>query len=90
MGWNGKKDGELLGLLTLPGFEALISVDKGLPHQQNLNRFPITIFVLRAQNNKHQTLQPLAEKVKARISRMKLKVSQLVETPVVGCVVEIS
>ena len=26
--WNGKKNGELLGLLTLHGFDALVTIDK--------------------------------------------------------------
>ncbi|UYZ62966.1 hypothetical protein [Hymenobacter weizhouensis] len=67
MGWSGKKDGELLGLLTISGFDALVTVDKSLPYQQNLQRFPLIIFLLKAPNNKHQTLQPLVDVLKARI-----------------------
>ena len=70
MGWSGKKDGELLGLLTLSGFDALVTVDKSLRYQQNLQRFPLIIFLLKAQNNKHQTLQPLVELLKARLESL--------------------
>lgn len=35
-GWNGKQNGELLGLLTLGGFDAFVTIDKNLQHQQNL------------------------------------------------------
>ncbi len=64
VGWNGKKNGELLGLMTLNGFDFFITLDKNLRHQQNLGKFDINIIVLMAWDNKHQTLQPLIEKVK--------------------------
>jgi predicted nuclease of predicted toxin-antitoxin system len=28
--WNGKRNGELLGLMTLDGFDAFITIDKNL------------------------------------------------------------
>ena len=62
MYWNGRNDGPLLELLATHEFDLLITVDKGLRHQQNFRRFPIIIGVLRGFNNKHQTLQPLAKK----------------------------
>lgn len=64
VGWNGKKNGELLGLMTLNGFDFFITLDKNLRYQQNLDKFDINIIVLLAWDNKHQTLQPLIEKVK--------------------------
>lgn len=69
MSWNGRKDGPLLQLLAAHEFDLLITVDKGLRHQQNLTRFPIIIGVLRGINNKHQTLQPLVEKLMNYLSR---------------------
>ncbi len=39
MGWLGKKNGELLGLLTLNGFDCFVTVDKNLKYQQNLSKF---------------------------------------------------
>jgi hypothetical protein len=35
-GWNGKKIGELLALLLAEQFDALITADKSLQHQQNV------------------------------------------------------
>jgi hypothetical protein len=69
MGWLGKKNGELLGLIAFNGFDYFITVDKNLRHQQNLNRFEITIFVLLAIDNRRQTLQPLIEKVKVLVNQ---------------------
>jgi hypothetical protein len=34
-GWAGKKNGELLRMAELE-FDALVSTDRGIPHQQNL------------------------------------------------------
>jgi predicted nuclease of predicted toxin-antitoxin system len=67
MNWHGKKNGELLGLMTLAGFEGFIKMDKNLPSQQNLNKFAITIFVLRGIDNKLETLQELIPPVLERI-----------------------
>ena len=64
MQWLGKKNGELLGLMTFNGFDFFITLDKNLKHQQNLTKFDITIFLLLAKDNKHQTLQPFIDKVK--------------------------
>lgn len=69
MGWHGKKNGELLGLMTLDGFEVLVTMDKNLPNQQNLRKFPILIFVLRGSNNKFATLQGLIPHILERIER---------------------
>jgi hypothetical protein len=68
MDWLGKKNGELLGLMVFNGFDFFITVDKNLKHQQNLDKFDITFFLLSAKDNKHQTLQPLIEKIKLLLS----------------------
>jgi len=31
--WNGRKNGELLGLMTLDGFDAFVTIDKSLQFQ---------------------------------------------------------
>ena len=67
--WQGKKNGELLGLITLAGFEVFVTMDKNLPSQQNLNKFAITIFVLRGVNNKLETLQELIPQVLSEIEK---------------------
>jgi predicted nuclease of predicted toxin-antitoxin system len=58
MGWSGKKNGELLGLMVYHGFEALVTLDKNIPFQQNVEKFPIRYFVLDAEENRISTLQP--------------------------------
>lgn len=58
MGWSGKKNGELLGLMVYHGFDALVTLDKNIPFQQNVEKFPIRYFVLDAEENRIATLQP--------------------------------
>ena len=64
MGWNGKKNGELLGLMTINGFNTFVTIDKNLKHQQNIERFPLQLFILNAPNNTLKTLEPFIAKLK--------------------------
>lgn len=57
MGWSGKKNGELLGLLLSANFEVLVTMDKNLSSEQNLNKYPVSIFVLHRVNNKLETIE---------------------------------
>ena len=65
-GWAGKKNGELLRLAERQ-FDALVSTDKGIPHQQNLARFDLTIVLLRAKSNAREDLAPLMDEVNAAL-----------------------
>lgn len=65
MKWLGKKNGELLGLAAFNGFDVFITLDKNLKNQQNLDKVSLKFIILLAVNNKHQTIQPFVEKIKA-------------------------
>lgn len=69
MNWLGKRNGELLGLMTINGFDAFVTIDKNLQHQQNIGRFAIQLFVLNAPNNKIDTLNPYLEKLAETLDR---------------------
>ena len=64
MGWNGIKNGELLKLLIKEGFDALLTFDKNLQHQQNFEKYTITVFVLMAPINTYLELSRLTPIVK--------------------------
>jgi hypothetical protein len=49
-GFAGKTNGELLRL-TQNRFDAFITLDKGLPHQQNLANLKIAVLIVRAKTN---------------------------------------
>ncbi len=67
MDWLGKKNGELLRLLTENNFELFVTVDRNLRYQQNLEKFEVTIFVLRAKDNTRETLRLLIPKIFERL-----------------------
>ena len=62
-GWNGLKNGILLQKLLENNFNALITFDKNIRHQQNFKKYPITIFVLSARINKYSLLTALSPKI---------------------------
>ena len=45
MGWSGVKNGKLLALAAHE-FDALVTVDKNLPYQQNLATLPVAVVIL--------------------------------------------
>jgi len=63
MNWQGKKNGELLGLMIINGFEALLTIDQNLQHQQNIEKFPLKLIIFKAVNNKLDTLIPYVERL---------------------------
>ena len=65
-GWSGLKNGKLLTAASAE-FDALITTDQGIPHQQNLSRYAIGIVLMEARSNRIEDLAPLVPEVKAQI-----------------------
>jgi predicted nuclease of predicted toxin-antitoxin system len=57
-GWSGKKNGQLLELAD-PLFDVLLTLDKNMPHQQDLGAVRIALLIVRARSNRIQDLLPL-------------------------------
>lgn len=57
-GWSGIKNGKLLALAA-GRFDALITVDKNLPYQQNTRNLALTVEVLDAASNELRCLLPI-------------------------------
>ena len=68
-GWNSKKNGELLELMLAENFNVLITFDQNLEHQQNFEKYPITVFVLIAENNTYQILSELVPNMKIELEK---------------------
>ncbi len=62
-----KKNGELLELMLAENFNALITFDQNLEHQQNFEKYPMTVFVLIAENNTYQILSELISQIKTEL-----------------------
>jgi len=63
MGWAGSKNGDLLRLAGSHGFDALITADQGIEHQQNIDRLPVPVVAMIAQRTRVQELRLLVNKV---------------------------
>ena len=55
MGWTGIQNGELLRL-AVGSFDAFLTADQNLEHQQNLDTLPIAVVVLTAPTNRRRYL----------------------------------
>ncbi len=67
LGWAGIQNGALLRRAVESGFDALITMDSNMAHQQNLPAHPIAVLVLRAASNRLQDTQPLMSAVLAAL-----------------------
>ena len=63
VGWASKQSGDLLRVAVAAGFEAFVTVDRKLQHQQNLSAFNIAVVVLEAKSNTLADLRPLIPEV---------------------------
>lgn len=59
MGWSGKKNGQLLRLMSQEGFTILLTTDQNLRYEQNLQGVAIAVIVLVAPSNRLPDLVPL-------------------------------
>lgn len=76
--WNGIKNGELLKLLLDNSFDALLTFDKNLQHQQNFLKYTITVFVLTAKINQYSELARLTPKVKEFLNSGQMPIGQVI------------
>jgi hypothetical protein len=60
MGWATLDNGELLKAAASAGFEAFISIDKKIEHEQNLEAVPLPVVVIDAPSNALPALLPFA------------------------------
>jgi hypothetical protein len=58
MGWEAMANGRLLRTAHSAGFEAIISTDKNIEHEQNLATLPLQVIVIDAPSNALPALLP--------------------------------
>ena len=71
MGWSGIKNGALLRLMVSKQFDVFVTIDGNLEYQQNLGAASIAIIVLKAANNKLESLLPLMPAVRSKLTELK-------------------
>ena len=66
--WTGTVNGLLLPLAAAEGFDALVTVDRGIEHQQNDSALPIPAIMMLAPGNRFAELQPFVPYVASLLS----------------------
>ena len=67
-GWGGKENGELIE--SAEGeFDALVTMDQGIPQQQNIAEADLVIVLLQARTNRLADLEPLVDGAEAALLR---------------------
>ena len=56
-GWKGLRNGDLLQQASAM-FDVLVTMDKGIEHQQNLRKYTIGVIFISAKSNRIQDIQP--------------------------------
>jgi predicted nuclease of predicted toxin-antitoxin system len=69
-GFAGKKNGALLLAAAEAEFDVLITVDNGIPHQQNTTSLPLAILIIQARSNHLPDLVPLIPSILAALDRI--------------------
>ena len=68
-GWEGLKNGKLLAEAG-QRFDVMLTIDKNIRHQQNLDQLPIAIFVIDARDNRLPTLLPFVSAIETALARL--------------------
>ena len=67
MNWSGLKNGSLMKVAAEENFDVLLTIDKNLEFQQNMNKYQLMIVVLDVQKSKIENLLELLPKFKEQI-----------------------
>jgi len=59
MGWSNRRNGDLLRDAASTGFDAMITMDNGVPYQQNIGTLQIAVVGVEAKTNRLVDLLPL-------------------------------
>ncbi len=69
-GWSKTKNGALLRLAESAGFEAFLTADQSLRHQQNLSGSKLRIIVFVAPSNRLEHIAPLLPQAMSALREM--------------------
>ena len=75
-GWGGMKDGALL-VAAQAEFDVLVTMDRGIAHQQKVDGLSVGVIVPRAHSNRRADTAPLIHAVNAALQT--IQAGELVE-----------
>ena len=79
MNWNGIKNGKLMTLCIENNFDLLLTIDKNLMFQQNLDKYEVTIVVLNSFTSKLEELVLFVPSFKSQIDTFEKRKAYIVE-----------
>jgi hypothetical protein len=79
MKWNGIKNGQLMSLCVDNNFDLLLTIDKNLMFQQNLDRYQLTIAVLNSQTSKIEELVLFIPSFKSQANKLEKQKAYIIE-----------
>lgn len=72
MSWKGVKNGALISQAAASGFEALVTVDAGIPKEQNRKSLPLALLIVFSDGSDIDSLRPFAAKVLEKLTIAKI------------------
>jgi len=71
LGWAGIQNGALLKRAEREKFDVLVTMDSNISYQQDLSKYRIAIFALRAPSNRLADTRPLMPKLVVALRRIR-------------------
>ncbi len=68
--WQALKNRQLLQAIEEEGIDVLITADRNLQYQQNLDKFPIQVVVLILYDNRYKTIAPLVPQIEEEMKKI--------------------
>src|SRR5262249_19842688 len=81
IGGVGVEDGHCLRPASAAGFDALVTNDRGLEYQQNLNELPLAVVVVLAAANTIEAIRPAYTELLAVLARLQPRESAKLSVP---------
>ena len=76
---SGIKNGKLMNYCVEHNFDLLLTIDKNLMFQQNLDQYPLTIVVLNCQTSKIEELVTFIPAFKAQVYKFQKHKAYVIE-----------
>ena len=79
MGWSGIKNGKLMQFCTENGFDILLTIDKNLMFQQNIEKYALTIVAINCPTSKLEALLNYLPNLKQQIQNFEKGKSYVID-----------
>jgi predicted nuclease of predicted toxin-antitoxin system len=79
LGWSGIQNGKLMTLCVEHQFDIILTIDKNLQYQQDLERYPLTIVILNSFTSKIEELVEFLPALRSKISTLQKHKAYIIE-----------